>query len=139
MVAWRPHTKFQCDWFLSVKATNVSVAMVKLHTLSHPHVVNNAPRVLGDHMPNFSLSGPLISFWQLKQLPMGVAMTKTHPHVVNIPHLVTWRTHTKVQPDLLVLQLAFDSLNNFCGYGYDIPHPHVINNYCSPVYLETIC
>ena len=42
---------------------------------------------------NFGLVGPLISFWQLKQLSVGVANNKLHtlphPHVVNNAHLVT--------------------------------------------------
>ena len=60
-------------------------------------------------MPNFSLSGPLISFWQRKPLLMGVAKTKSHllphlhPRLVNSAHPVTWRIHTNFLPDSLVL------------------------------------
>ena len=38
----KPHTKFQCDCFLSVKMNHVGAAMLNPHPLSHPHVVNNA-------------------------------------------------------------------------------------------------
>ena len=39
--------------------------------------------LLAHHMPNFGLIGPLISSWKSKQLHLGVATTKPHPHVVN--------------------------------------------------------
>ena len=48
-------------------------------------------------MPNLSMIGPLISFLQPKQLPMGVTMTKphplAHPYVVNNAHSVICRTY----------------------------------------------
>ena len=42
---------------------------------------------------NFGLVGPVISFWQPKQIPVGVANSKPHPlphpHAVGNAHLVT--------------------------------------------------
>ena len=59
----------------------VAVAMKKLHSLPHMWLIIFT-LLLGDHMPNFSLIGPLISFWQPKQLPMGVA---DHTTPINTP------------------------------------------------------
>ena len=42
VVKWKQNTKFQYDWFLSVKITCVCVTKTKPHPLSHPHVVINA-------------------------------------------------------------------------------------------------
>ena len=55
-------TTNQCDWFLSVKTACVGVAMTK----PHAHIVSNAHQVLGQHITNFSLIGPSVSFWQPK-------------------------------------------------------------------------
>ena len=59
---------------------------------------------------------------------LDVAMTKPyllpHPHMVNDAHPATWRTHTKFQPDSLVLRLALAAEMTY-GCGYDKPHPHV--------------
>ena len=65
----------------------------------HPMWLIMLTQVLGDHAPNFSLIIPSISFWQPKQLLVGVAMTKLHllppPHVVNNAHQVTWSPYVK--------------------------------------------
>ena len=46
-------------------------------------------------LSNFSLVGPLINFWQLKQLPLvGVANKNYTPHVVNNAHAV-WSPYAK--------------------------------------------
>ena len=79
-------------------------------------------QVLGDHIPNISLIGPSISFWQPKQFPISVTMIKphllphplTHTRVVDNTHPDTWRTQTKFKPSSLVLQLAFGRPNNIC-------------------------
>ena len=39
VVAWRPHTKFQCDWFLPVKTTLVGVVRIKPHPLPNIYLI----------------------------------------------------------------------------------------------------
>ena len=68
-------------------------------TKSHPIWLMMLTQILGNHMPNFGLVGLLISFWQTKQLSLGVAMTKTTPITTptyaNNAHPINWRTHAK--------------------------------------------
>ena len=53
----------------------------------HPMWLIMLTQVLGNHTPKFGLIGLLISFWQPKQLSVGIAMTRSHPlphpHAVN--------------------------------------------------------
>ena len=63
-------------------------------------------------LSNFGLVGPLISFWQPKQLPVSVANTKPHtlphPHVVNKAHPITWTPYAKFQPDWSINEFLAD-------------------------------
>ena len=54
-------------------------------------------RVSVNHMPNFSLIGSLINSWRLKQLTLGVSITKQHLRVVTNARPYTWTPHAKFQ------------------------------------------
>ena len=79
-------------------------------------------RVLGDHTPNFGLTGHLVSFGQPEPLSMGVAMIKPHPHVVNNAHSITWKPHTKFQLGWSFHYLLIAKITSGgCGYDQTAP------------------
>ena len=51
----------------------MGVVMAKPHPMPHPQCLIMLTRFLVNHMPNFSLVVPLISF-DSKELPMGVVL-----------------------------------------------------------------
>ena len=55
------------------------------YTQRCPTNVNMKHRILS----NFGMVGPLIRFWQPKQLPLGVANIKTHTHTLPHTHVVS--------------------------------------------------
>ena len=46
-------------------------------------------QLLGIYTPNFNLSGPLITFWQSKQLPTDMAMVTTAQVLITVSRLLT--------------------------------------------------
>ena len=72
-------------------------------------------QLLADHMANFGLIGHFISFWQLKQLHVGVVITKpnplTHPCMVtNVYQLLG--DHMPIS-SLVGPSISFGSKNNY--------------------------
>ena len=86
------------DQLLIAKQPHVIVAMAK----PHPMWLIMLTEKLGDHSPNLSLIGLLISFWKPKQYPDCAAIQEEHKfahlHAVNKFFLVTWRLHSKFGP-----------------------------------------
>ena len=82
---------FQCDWFLSVKATCVGVAMTKLQPLPLSHLVNNAHQSTWRSHAKFQPDWSFNLLLAAKTIPVGVTMTKLcplpHPHVST---MFTW-------------------------------------------------
>ena len=93
---------------------------------------------------NFGLVGPLISFWQPKQLPVGLANTKAHPlqhpHAVINVHPITWTPYAKFQPDWSIINEFLVVIMMFYGCGNDKTTPidtQTDDKLCSPSCLET--
>ena len=109
---------------------SMGVAIPKSHPLIHPLVDNNTHQVTrklhGKFQPGWSIN----SFWQPKQLTMGVAMAKPHPCILNNAHPVIWKLYAKFQSSWTVNYLLVAKTTS-CKYSYSHTIPvgtHVFNN-----------
>ena len=77
-------------------------------------------------LSNFALVGPLISFWQPKQLSQDVANIKSHTlphaHVVCNAHPVTWTPYAKFQPYWSINEFLVGIMTSYgCGNDQTTP------------------